>query len=69
MQAEAVAEELDELPTPYRFDVKASGSIADGPLREHIARVGVSLYRRDPAGQTETEKLDAAMAWHPTRLG
>ena len=48
VQAEAVAEELGELPMPYRFDVKAYGSIADGPLREHIARVGVSLYRRDP---------------------
>lgn len=47
LQAEAVVEELDELPTPYRFDVKAYGSIAQGPLREHIARVGVSLYRRD----------------------
>ena len=69
VQAEAVAEELDELPTPYRFDVKAYGSIADGPLREHIARVGVSLYRRDPPDQTEAEKLDAAMAWDPKRLG
>lgn len=67
VQAEAVAEELEELPTPYRFDVKAYGSIADGPLREHIARVGVSLYRRDPPDRAEAEKLDAAMAWDPTR--
>ncbi len=45
VQAEAVAEQLD-VPTPYRFDVKAYGSIADGPLREHIVRVGVSVSAR-----------------------
>jgi uncharacterized protein len=60
LQAEAVAEELDELPTPYRFDVKAYGSIADGPLREHIARVGVSLYRRDPPRRAEAKAAKSA---------
>ena len=54
LQAEAVADELDELPTPYRFDVKAYGSIGHGPLREHIERVGVSLYRRDPPDRAES---------------
>lgn len=49
IQAEAVADELDELPLPYRFDVKAYSSIKYSPLREHIARVGISLYRRDPS--------------------
>jgi uncharacterized protein len=47
VQAEAVADELEELPLPYRFDVKAYGRITYGPLREHIARVGIALYRRD----------------------
>ena len=47
VQAEAVADELEELPLPYRFDVKAYSNITYPPLREHIARVGVSLYRRD----------------------
>ena len=47
LYAEAVADALDELPLPYRFDVKAHGDIKYGPLREHIARVGISLYRRD----------------------
>ena len=51
VQAEAVADELDELPLPYRFDVKAYNSIKYGPLREHIARVGISLYRRDPSNR------------------
>jgi len=47
LQAEAVAEDLEELPLPYRFDVKALERIRHPPLREHIARVGISLYRRD----------------------
>lgn len=47
VQAEAVADELEELPLPYRFDVKASGSINHPPLQAHIARVGISIYRRD----------------------
>jgi len=57
IQAEAVADELDELPLPYRFDVKAYGGIKYSPLREHIARVGVSLYcgsLSDQAGDGET---------------
>jgi uncharacterized protein len=48
LQAEAVADELNELPLPYRFDVKACGTIQHAPLREHIARVGLTLYRREP---------------------
>jgi len=47
VQGETVADELDELPLPYRFDVKAYSSIKHVPLQEHIARVGVSFYRRD----------------------
>lgn len=57
IQAEAVADELDELPLPYRFDVKAYGGSKYGPLREHVARVGISLYRRDPSKQTGTTNL------------
>ena len=69
VQAEAVADELDELPLPYRFDVKAYGGIKYGPLREHIARVGVSLYRRDPSDQAGAAKLDAAIASNLKKLG
>lgn len=58
LQAEAVAYELDELPLPYRFDVKAYHDITYGPLREHSARVGVALYRRDSSAQAETRKPD-----------
>ena len=54
IQAEAVADELEELPLPYRFDVKAFNCITYGPLRDHIERVGVSLYRRDLSDQAIT---------------
>ena len=59
IQAEAVADELDELPLPYRFDVKAFNCIKYGPLRAHIARVGVSFYRRALSDQTRAAKLNA----------
>ena len=44
LQAEAIASELEELPLPYRFDVRAYSDIRSTPLREHIERVGFSLY-------------------------
>lgn len=43
LQAEAIAGELDDLPLPYRFDVKALSAIQSAPLREHIQRVGVKI--------------------------
>jgi predicted nucleotidyltransferase len=45
LRAEAIASELDELPLPYRFDVKALAAIRHQPLREHIERVGVEILR------------------------
>jgi predicted nucleotidyltransferase len=57
LQAEAVAEELDELPLPYHFDVKAYSAIQYKPLQEHIARVGLTLYRREPdVSATKSDK-------------
>ena len=44
LRAEAIAAELDELPLPYRFDVQAYEAIQSAPLRDHIQRVGVSIY-------------------------
>jgi predicted nucleotidyltransferase len=41
LQAESIAAELDELPLPYHFDVKAFESIKQGSLREHIQRKGI----------------------------
>ena len=44
LQAEAIAAELDELPLPYQYDVKAFEAIKLDPLRDHIERVGIPLY-------------------------
>jgi predicted nucleotidyltransferase len=41
LQAEAIAAELDELPLPYRFDIKAFESIKQDSMREHIQRRGI----------------------------
>ena len=45
LEAEAIAGELDELPLPYRFDVQPVARITHPPLREHIERVGICIYR------------------------
>lgn len=55
LRAEAIASELEELPLPYRFDVRALAAIRYSPLRDHIARVGVRIY-----GQT---LIAEARAW------
>ncbi|MBJ6726864.1 nucleotidyltransferase domain-containing protein [Geomesophilobacter sediminis] len=44
LTAEAIASELDELPLPYLFDVKALSAIRHRALLEHIERVGVRIY-------------------------
>lgn len=44
LRAESIASELDELPLPYHFDVKALSAVAHRPLREHIERVGIRIY-------------------------
>jgi len=44
LHAEAIAAELDELPLPYQYDVKAFDEITFPALREHIERVGISIY-------------------------
>ena len=44
LRAESIAAELDELPLPYHFDVHPFLQIKLQSLREHIERVGVSLY-------------------------
>jgi predicted nucleotidyltransferase len=51
-------EALDELPTPYLFDVTHYETLRHTGLREHIERVGVFIYEReegkaDSRGATE----------------
>lgn len=45
LAAESIASELDELPLPYRYDVRAFETIKLQPLREHVERAGVALYQ------------------------
>jgi uncharacterized protein len=44
IRAEAIAAELDDLPLPYRFEVKPFEFIQLHALREHIERVGIPIY-------------------------
>jgi predicted nucleotidyltransferase len=44
LQAEAEARNLEDLPLPYRFDVKALSAIRSKAVREHIDRVGIRIY-------------------------
>ncbi len=39
-----IAAELDELPLPYQYDAKHFDNITLAPLREHIERVGITVY-------------------------
>jgi hypothetical protein len=44
LRAEAIAAELDELPLPFRFEVKPFDLIKLPTLRQHITRVGIPVY-------------------------
>ncbi len=46
---ERIAEELDELPTPYLFDLQAIEGQQNPVLLEHIQRVGVEIYSASQA--------------------
>ncbi len=38
--------ELDELPLPYKFDVTLYAALQNPALKDHIDRVGSTVYRR-----------------------
>lgn len=51
--AARIAGELDELPLPYLFDVRAYPCVKHAPLLEHIDRVGKVVFTRgapEPGG-------------------
>lgn len=48
LQAEQIGAELDELPLPYLYDVKSFAHLQNQKLRDHIERVGISLYPEGP---------------------
>ena len=49
LNVERILHELDELPLIYKFDVVAYGAVKNLALREHIDRVGVTVFERAPA--------------------
>lgn len=44
LKVEAIASELEDLPLPYRFDVRGLQLLTHAPLLEHILRVGIPIY-------------------------
>lgn len=58
LEVEAIAGDLEELSLPCHFDVLAMGRIAHQPLRDHIDRVGICIFRADGAvGNDWSERL------------
>lgn len=41
-----IQSDLDEMPTPYKFDVVAYGLIEHQKLKEHIDRFGQVFYKK-----------------------
>lgn len=48
-------EALDDLPTPYLFDVTHYETLRHAGLREHIERVGVVFYERKADSRGDAE--------------
>lgn len=46
LEVQEIEAELDELPLPYHFDVKAFSEIRLPSLVDHINRVGITVYTR-----------------------
>jgi len=44
----SIADELDDLLLPYRFDLSIFNRIVHPDLVEHIGRVGITFYERIP---------------------
>jgi predicted nucleotidyltransferase len=49
-------EALDELPTPYQFDVTHYETLRHEKLKAHIERVGVVFYQRAGADEGEVQE-------------
>ena len=50
--------ELDELPLPYTFDIKAYESIKHEPLKHHIDDVGRTLYTIKDSSSSQKQQGD-----------
>jgi uncharacterized protein len=45
-----IEQEIDDLMLPYRIDLSRLDDIEAGPLRDHIARVGLTFWERTACG-------------------
>ncbi|MEP6645975.1 MAG: nucleotidyltransferase domain-containing protein [Saprospiraceae bacterium] len=45
--------QLDDLLSPYTFELSLLSQIADSEVLDHIRRVGISFYRRQETGKRE----------------
>ena len=61
---ERVIADLDELPLVYKFDVVAYDLIKNPELRQHIERVGVSIYEKT-TGKMTVQSFQKADGMHP----
>lgn len=50
-QLNKISLELDDLLLPYTFDLSLYAHLTDPDFLDHIRRVGLVLYRRDPDEQ------------------
>lgn len=54
-------EALDELPTPYLFDVTHYETLRHAGLKEHIERVGVVFYERKADSRGDAEGAEKSV--------
>jgi predicted nucleotidyltransferase len=43
-----IHEDLDELLLPYTFDLAILGEICDSDVLDHVRRVGVTFFQKEP---------------------
>jgi predicted nucleotidyltransferase len=46
LEGEAIALDLEDLLLPYKFDVVPMAHLEHAALREHIERVGITIFER-----------------------
>lgn len=58
LTVEDIASAMDDLPLPYLFDIKAVSRLRNAALIDHIQRVGVQIYSRDPQGSRSPRAME-----------
>lgn len=69
LTAQAIAEALESLPTPYRFEVTPLTGETYPPLAGHIQRTGITIYMKDAHAHRKDEAFDALATAELTALG